>query len=293
MIQFLPSLTRTSAFLGLMTLSGVLHLIPFNGSAQTSYEITTRMFETARQIKSAKYTLKKIERINGLAIEEVNEVKLNASPFQVYFKQITPTPGLEVLYNSQTHPLKAVINPNGFPWVNLNLDTQGNLMRKEQHHTILEAGFEYLTSVSEHIFTKYADQIHEMLQPPVVKHWRGSPCWVIEIRNDKFGFVEYRVQAGETLAGIANKFKISDFMIVEKNVSVKNFGDILTGQIITIPNDYAAKIVLYINQNTYAPVVMKVFDHEGLFEHYEYQDLIIDPAWEPEEFERTFEAYNF
>ena len=133
--------------------------------------IINQMFINARQVKTASYTLRKIERIKGEHVEEVNDVRLNIEPFQLYFKQIKPVKGLEILYPNQQQGKKALINPNSFPMINLNLDPKGYLMRRNQHHTLHKSGFAYLVSISEHLINKYPDQIEHMINLKEAYEW--------------------------------------------------------------------------------------------------------------------------
>jgi len=255
--------------------------------------IINQMFINARQVKTASYTLRKIERIKGEHVEEVNDVRLNIEPFQLYFKQIKPVKGLEILYPNQQQGKKALINPNSFPMINLNLDPKGYLMRRNQHHTLHKSGFAYLVSISEHLINKYPDQIEHMINLKEAYEWNGKKCWKIELLNPHFKFIQYTVHDNEGLSDIANKFRISEYMIIERNPGLSLYDKLNAGSVIKIPNDYAARIELLIDQIEHLPVVIKIYDDHGLFEQYEYKNLITNLQWDKDEFKQSCKRYNF
>lgn len=264
----------------------------FFGTAlpQSGAEISRKMFDSTKQIKTLMYKMKKTERIDGEMVTQVAVVKLSRNPLKVYTRQEQPKDGLEVLYTEGSRA--ALINPNGFPWLNLKLDPQGNLMRKEQHHTINEAGYDHVVSILEHLFNKYESEIDALTQLQSAE-WNGHPCWQITFDNPHFQYYEYQVGDKETLASIAEKFKISEYMILENNKDIDDFEDTIAGETITIPNDYSPKMILLIDKQLMVPLVMKVYDDKGLYEYYEYSDIKINPKLEPEEFTAEYAGYGF
>jgi len=80
---------------------------------------------------------------------------------------------------------------------------------------------------------------------------------------------------------------------LKKNKEIKNFGDVKPGQIIIIPNAYARKTVLYIDKNTYLPILQTMYDDIGLFEQYEFYNLQLNPKIAEEEFTKEYKGYHF
>ena len=101
------------------------------------------------------------------------------------------------------------------------------------------------------------------------------------------------VKKGETITSIATKKKVSEYMILMKNKGVDSYTDIKVGQTIKIPTEYAAQITLFIDQQTLLPLVLKIYDDEGLFEHYEFLKLQIDPPFKTDEFSKNYKHYGF
>jgi outer membrane lipoprotein-sorting protein len=258
---------------------------------KSAYDIVLNMFSTSKNIHTLSYTMHKTERINGELILQKSTVKFQKTPMKVYNKQLFPKSGIEVLYD-ETTPKKAIVNTNGFPWVNLNLDPEGTIMRNKQHHTIKKTGYDYFISVLEHLFNKYGKEVHTMLKMETVT-FDNRPCWEVTLSNPNFKFMDYIVKKDEDLLSIANREKINEYLILEKNPSVKFYNAIKANQKITITNDYSPKMVLLIDKKLNIPVTIKVFEGNTLFEQYEYYDLKINPKFSPEEFSTTYKDYRF
>jgi len=115
-------------------------------SAQlTQRKVVDKLIQSTEQIKTLKYTLKKWERIDGKLEYGHLLCKLQRNPLKIYIYNYTPNPGAEVLYieGSQT----ALVNPNKFPYINLNLDIDGSLLRDKQHHNVATSGFDYMADL--------------------------------------------------------------------------------------------------------------------------------------------------
>lgn len=261
--------------------------------AQDPYSITMEMFEQAKQVSTVIYEMKKLERVNGEMIEQRSLIKLSRDPFKVYVRQLYPKEGVEVLYKKGANNNMVLVNPNGFPWFNINLDPLGKTIRRNQHHTIMESGFDHVVNILQFLFNKYNDEIKNMISLVEKTDLQGRECWVIKLENPNFTFIPYRVNEGENLDTIAKNFMISQHMIMEKNEDVDDFNDVQAGQEILIPNDYSPEMVLYIDTERNIPVLMKIYDQNGLYESYEYMNVNLNPAIHPEEFSAKYAEYGF
>lgn len=260
---------------------------------QNAYEITQNMFAQTKRIRTLTYTMKKHERIKGAMIMQQSTVKLNMDPLKVYLIQDAPKQGIEVLYVNGTNSNQALINPNGFPWISINLDPYGSTMRTNQHHTLLNSGYDHVVGILEYLFQKHEAEIQSMIKTEGSVVWDKQACWAITLTNPHFKYVSYTVQKGETVISIANKFHLSEHMIVEKNPGIDSYTDITAGQVILIPSDYSSKMTLYIDKVRHIPLVMKVYDDKGLYEQYEYTNVSLNPTLKAEEFSRDYKDYNF
>ncbi|MEP2025037.1 MAG: DUF1571 domain-containing protein [Reichenbachiella sp.] len=277
----------------LVSLFAIISLSFTDPSIKSAPEKVKEVFVATRNIESLKYELIRSERINGSYVENHVSIKMHRRPYKIYIKELAPNTGLEVLYPHPLDEKKALVNPNGFPWVNLKLDPKGELMRKDQHHTILEGGYDYVVSVMEYLFYKHKDGISNLLNDHGTGTLNGQPCEIISMVNHNFTYHNHVVKKGESISSIALKNRLNEYMIYEKNKSMSLFGQIKEGDIIQLPSDYAAKMVLFIDQNRQIPLKLEVYDDQGLFEKYEFRNVEINPELTEEEFSDGFTAYNF
>lgn len=271
----------------------ILLVIQLPGKAQNAYDIIKEMFRSTKSISTLTYEMKKLERINGVMVEQHSFTKLNRSPLKVYVKQLYPKEGIEVLFVPHENNGKALVNPNGFPWFNLSLDPLASTMRKDQHHTLLQSGYDHVINILEFLLNKYEDEVQDIIKITGIQMWNGRECYVLNMKNPHFKYIPYTVGAGENIDTIAAKFMLSQHMIIEKNEGVDDIYDVVEGQQIIIPNDYSPEMVLFIDKQNMVPLVMKVYDDEGLYEHYEYNKISINPYFHPEEFSSAFTDYGF
>ncbi|MTI21209.1 DUF1571 domain-containing protein [Fulvivirga sp. RKSG066] len=258
---------------------------------QDASRIAKSMFEKSKQIKTLSYTMIKQEQIDGELQKQIAKVKLQREPFMVYTKQIEPEEGLEVLYKGGDKT--ALINPNGFPWFNVKLDPKGSKMTKDQHHTIMDSGFDRFISILEHLFQKYEDQIGSITSVSDYTTKDGKSCWKLSFENPQYKIIDYKVKANEDLLDIGYKNYISAYMIMQLNDDVDSYDDVSEGQIISIPNDYSAKMDLLIDKQLMVPVDIEVYVDNALFEHYQFTNINIDPTIKQVEFTSSYEGYGF
>ncbi|MFY0628335.1 MAG: DUF1571 domain-containing protein [Reichenbachiella sp.] len=285
--------SRLKLSLSILAICSLLTQISIPSSAQTGYELAEKMFEAANSVSTMKFTMKKTERIEGELKTQVSSVKLSVIPYMVYTKQQVPNRGLEVLYCAGVNNNKAYINPTSFPWITLKLDPMGSLMRNGQHHTALNAGYDLVMSILEFIVNKYGEESKTMISQLDSVQFGGIDCYAIELKNPYFQFIDYKVKEGETLTSIEDSLKLSGYMILERNGLDQDYNEIESGMTISIPNDYSPHMIIYLDKSNYLPLMMKIFDDQGMFELYEYFDVQVNLKFSKDEFSPDFEEYGF
>lgn len=256
----------------------------------TCHEIMTKCIKSIKDVKSLKYHLKITERgKKGFNFYE-SAVKFNKKPRLIYLY----IKGIEVLWVEGKRDGKALVKPNSFPYINLNLDPMGDLMRQDQHHTLNEMGYDYFGSIIEHSMTKLGDKFNDYFSLEGEERMNNRPCYKIVINNKDFGYTDYTVKENESITSIARKFYISEYMILEKNPKFKDYFDILKpGQVIKIPTWYCKQVTIYVDQLYFLPISVKVLDDKGLFEEYNYHFLQVNPKFEEGEFTKEYKDYKF
>jgi len=288
----------TATLFSFLTLSVLAQ--PFNGAANSSaksascIEVLEKMFDACSQINCMQFDVRKQERINNQYIHGMSTVKLQIEPFCVYLKQQEPTAGLEALFRAGENNDKVLVNPNGFPWMNLSLDPYGSLIRKNQHHLIHDIGFGKFNGVLKAMIRKYGSDIESMTHLRGETIINGKKCLKIEFHNPDFHLLPYTTGANETTLSIANKLTLSEYRILELNKDISSFGPIKPGVTITITSDYSPKLVLYVDQQLWVPVKFEVYDEANvLFESYEYQNIKVNVKFASDELKSEFKEYGF
>lgn len=272
-------------------LAGMLFLFVSSYSQVLSCrEVLEKTLASIGKIQTLKFHLKCTERFHGKLINTESQIKLNCSPRKIYIYLKGP----ELLWLEGKNNGNALVNPDGFPFINLNLDPMGDLMRENQHHTIHEIGFEYFGEIIKHHMNLVENNFDSYFKLNGIITWNALDCYYITADYPDFKYVDYTVRKGESLVSIAKKFKVSDYMLLEINSDkIKNYRDVKEGQKIKVPNAYGKKMVLYIDRNHMLPRVIKVYDDKGLFEAYEYHNLQLNPKIADEEFSRDYKGYDF
>lgn len=267
----------------------ILSLTSFNKKGLNNRDLIDKIFAAVENVKTLRYSLQCNERIKGKMQHTESKVKLQVSPRKLYLY----IKGIEVLWVQGQNNGNALVNPNSFPYINLNLDPYGSLMRADQHHTIHEMGYQYLYDILKDGYKKAGDNLNKYFTVmPDEKH-NGRDCYKLAIAFPDFAWVSYTVKKGENLTTIARKLRVSEYMVLENNPKLGGYNDVKEGQVIKVPNAYAKMTLLLVDKEYLLPVNNKVFDDKGLFETYEYFDLKVNPPIAPEEFTKDFNGYNF
>jgi outer membrane lipoprotein-sorting protein len=251
--------------------------------------IVNKMFAAMQNVKTLQYKLRVTERIRGKIEARESQVKLQISPRKLYMK----IKNQEVLWVQGTNGGNALINPGTFPYVNLNLDPLGSIMRKDQHHTIHELGFAYIASILKNHLDKHTSDFKKHFFITGEEVFDGKTCYKLSVLMPDFGWETYTVKKGENIVTIARKLHISEYMILENNPNISWYDAVKEDQQIQVPNSYSKYALLLVDKETMLPVSTKLIDDKGLFEAYYYTDLKINAHIPPEEFTRGYKDYNF
>ena len=218
-------------------------------------------------------------------------MKLNRKPFNIYLRQEFPKEGVEVLCRADRD--KATVNPNSFPWVNLNLDPYGSLMRRNQHHTVYDSGFDLMTSILLKELAGLTGDASERVKYFGTKMNDNRLVHHIEFINSTYRILDYIVMRDEDIIDIAKKLNINEYYILELNKGVDFYDDVKVGQVIKLPSHYASRMTLFVDVEYMLPLVIWAYDDKGLFEKYAYSKFVLNPIIKAEEFESDYPDYGF
>ncbi len=258
--------------------------------ARTAYN---KMMLAIEKVHTCTFTLSLDERVFDKFLYGRQRVKLQVKPYKVYIYSLKPDEGAEVLYAEGENNNKALINPNRFPYINFNLPLTHSLFRKNHQYTADQVGFTYLHDVLRAYESREKENFYSKLFLNENTAETGSCCYVLEINNNEFGFMNYKVLKNESVTDIARKFHVNDQMILDLNRNIGYFDQVAEGQVITVPNSYAKRIVFYINRKYNLPLKQYIYDHKGLYSKVEFSDFVLNPPIAPAEFKRNYKDYGF
>lgn len=256
----------------------------------TCMQVVSEMLSTINNMQTITYNLEIAERFNDKMVKAGSSVKLNTHPRKIYIK--IPKTGAELLWIQGQNNGNAFVNPNQFPFINLNLDPMGSILRSDQHHTIHELGFTYFARIIGSLLVTAKNDVDRYFRYEGEQVWNGRECYKIVIENPDFKFVPYTVKKGETPISIARKLNVGEYMILERN-KLKDYGTIKEGKVIQVPTSYAKKTVILVDKQLKLPLNQKISDDIGLYESYEYSNIRLNVPIADEEFTRNYKGYKF
>ncbi len=254
-------------------------------------EMFSRMLDRIEETHTLELYVRAMYRMQNEQVVKKGLLRMQRSPLAVYFRQDAPDEGMEILFREDLYEGKALVWPNRFPWINLRLDPQGSLMRKNSNHSLYEAGFWYL-----------GDMIREILSGAMGEAVTRNEGWTLSqgerliklsLNLPGFGFRSYRVGEGEDLIRIAQKLKVADYMILDRNPEIGDLWDVSPGQVIRVPTCYASRMVLLVDPESFLPRSIEIYDDRGLFEQYDYVLRRINQPFPGEVFSPEYPEYGF
>ena len=259
--------------------------------------VITKMLAAIAAHKGYSYTMTGYERNIGLeTTKKVGiDVKVINNPSKIYVKlTIGNRKDTEILYCKGERDGNALVNAGRF-LPNLTLDPLGTILTEGQRHTIFATGFGVPSQIIGSL-VKTADNAKKFdayfSAPTTVVH-NGRNCYKITISNINWNYTTYIADRGENAYSIAQKLLIPEASILELNEFIKTIEDDLGGKTLRIQIGYAKKSIFYIDKETYLPILQEMSDDGGVFEHYEFSNIVINPAFKTDEFSENFPDYKF
>jgi len=264
-------------------------------------QIIDNMIAAIARHQGVTFTMDAAERIVGKP-KEFNQMemftKVKINPLSIYGKVLKdPNAGTELLYVTGQHDNKIRVNPGKF-LPTLTLAQTNGLLTKNQHHTLLTSGFVIVQKIMtagikraeaadpnkgfDSIF-KYAGDVQ----------YHNRNCSRIIINDPTYTYTTVVGQKGENVLALARRLLVSEYHIMDLNPSSHSLDDDVSGKTLKVPTSYAKKTVLYIDKATNFPLYQEMSDERGLFEKYEYTNLVVNPAFKADEFTEKFSEYKF
>lgn len=235
-----------------------------------SNSIFTSLDSKIASINTMQFTLVNHERIGDRMMKGKQKVSLITQPFQCHIVLIEPGSGEELVYSGAKYNNFAIYDPNGFPYVQLELDPHGSLMRKNNHHTIFDLGFGKMMAILKYHMknASYTLKVEEV-------KINGEDVQKLSVEFVDFSYKRVSIDKKQTLSAFADSKMLNDYMLFELN-KIPISDQLKVGSSIVIPSAYAKKIELYISKESGYPISQLIYDDKGLYEKYEFSDLVIN-----------------
>jgi len=254
----------------------------------TTPQLLSQLTAAIQNLKSLRCAADASERIGTKYTKDRSTMKLAFNPLRVYLKN---GKGVEVLYVAGQNNGDAWVNPNAFPYVTLSLAPEGSLMRKGQHHTVLQAGFGTITDLLEGSASRSDKSFNRSFRYTGDTTVQGRPHYVLRSDYPQFRYVAYKAGKNETPATVAVRFGCGEYRILERNKL--DVGEKLSeGQVLQVPNSYGRRTLIVVDPKTFLPAVVAVYDDRGLYEKYDFSGVVANQPIAPAEFTKNYSGYH-
>lgn len=261
-----------------------------NAHDATPARILHQMYDSIKNVRTLRMKVSALERINHKFVSANSEIKILTHPRKLYFHNSTKK--IEILFNPELYSHKALVKPNVFPYMTLSLDPTGNLMRKNQHYTINELGYDFIGKSVALTISKDKDGLSNFVYHG--RHQKNNyNCYLLEYENKSYTYTDYTVGDKETTTSISYKLCVNEYLLRDKNNLLNEFGYLRKGRILKVPTLYCRKAVLYIDEKLMLPISISLYDEMGLFENYEYTGIEINKPFQDDEFMKHNKSYGF
>jgi len=103
--------------------------------------------------------------------------------------------------------------------------------------------------------------------------------------------VTYKAVAGDTPARIADKFGCGEYRVMERN-GLDPGEAIPVGKTLQVPNGYGRRTIVCVDQKLMLPLVVEVHDDKGLFEKFEFSNIVANHPIPAAEFTKDYPGYK-
>lgn len=266
----------------------------FSVTAQIQpYDLLKKVISAFDESKTYEYNIVLKERQwDGSYRSSKSYNRINNKPLAVYLRILEgKNNGVEVLYNPSLYGDRIQLNAGRF-LPNFKINPQSSMLRKGQHHTLREAGYEYLISFLRFVFNKYQFKVNDFCSVKANVPFNGKNMTQLTINYPEFKLESYTLKEGETTYTIAQRLHVSEFLIIDKNASLEDYTDAKPGDVIMIPTAYAKKTIMLFDEN-YTPIVAEMYDDKSLFERYVFENVKINPSLPANAFSKDCSDYGF
>jgi hypothetical protein len=254
----------------------------------TTQQLVGRLTTAIQALKSIRCDAEARERIGSKTVPDFTTMKITFNPYRMYLKN---RKGVEVLYVTGQNDNEAFVYPAAFPYVTLSLNPNGSLMRKGQHHTVLQAGFGMIADLLNGPDGRGDNGYTRSFRYAGDSTAQGRACHILRSDYPQFRYVPYRVGKNETITAVADRFGCGEYRILERNdLSIDS--KLAEGQVLQVPNAYGRRVIVVVDAKTYLPASVTVYDDRGLYEKYTFLNTVANQPIPLAEFSKGYKGYK-
>jgi hypothetical protein len=255
----------------------------------TTEQLISRLSSSISNLQYLRCTVVAKERLPNNSYQQARtQMKVAYNPHRIYVRN---QKGIEVLWVKGQNGGDAWVYPNAFPYVTVSLDPKGSMMRKSQHHSVLDAGYGVISDLIR-TAPQRADTYRRSFRYAGDTTVQGRSCYVLRSDFPQFRYVSYKPEKAETIEQIADRFGCGDYRIQERN-KLDPGATVPAGQTIQVPNAYGRRTIVCIDQKMMLPLSVSVWDDKGLFESFDFQNVVPNQPIPAAEFTKDYKDYKF
>ncbi|OON69333.1 hypothetical protein B0919_08575 [Hymenobacter sp. CRA2] len=256
--------------------------------APTTESLLARLSASINKLQTLRCNVKANERHADGYQQARTLMKIGASPLRIYLRN---QKGIEVLWVQGQNGGDAWVYPGKFPYVTVSLDPNGAIMRRNQHHAVLDAGYGVIADLIR-IPPQRSEAYRRSFRYTGDTTIQGRLCYLLRSDFPQFRYVSYKTTGGETAAKIAERFGCGEFRIAQRNDL--GYEDVLpAGKTLQVPNAYGSRTILCVDQKMMLPLAVAVWDDKGLFESFEFSQVVANQPIPAAEFTKDYKEYKF
>ncbi|UYZ59918.1 LysM peptidoglycan-binding domain-containing protein [Hymenobacter latericus] len=250
--------------------------------------LLSRLSAAISRLQTLRCTVKASERHDGAYQQALTQMKVSSSPLRVYLRT---NKGIEVLWVQGQNDGDAWVYPNKFPYVTLSLDPNGSLMRRTQHHSVTDAGYGTIADLIR-MAPQRSEAYRRSFRYAGDTTVQGRLCYLLRSDFPQFRYISHKTTAGETVGKIAERYGCGEYRIAERN-NVDYTSPLPAGRVLQVPNAYGRRTILCVEQKSMLPLAVAVWDDKGLFESFEFSQVVANQPIAAAEFTKDYKGYKF
>lgn len=266
---------------------------PYDSSALAAVDAMTK---ASRELRD--YTMRLVKReLRGKVLSDPETIVVKwQTPQRIYLREIDGEwKGQEVLYAPGWNKDRIKVHPGTFPYFTVNLDPYGNLAMAHSHHPVPEVSLvRFVDLVAANVRKARARNVGTVRAVGREDLW-GRSTTKVEMTTPPTGTTP-TIGKGETIWDVARATGQDMYVILHANRARGwwRADHPERGDAVIVPDFYAGRMVLWIDDELHLPIQADLYDHDGnLYEHYEHRDLKVDVGLVDADFDPKHPGYHF